>query len=87
MVALEDGESAAVLRRIYQNEIGHVATGMRWFEFLCRRRALPPAETYHTLVRRYFNGALKPPFNDDARAAAGFISPFYAPLAAADRTV
>jgi len=81
---LGDGDSAAVLRRIYDDEIGHVATGMRWFEFLCARNALPPAETYHALVRRYFRSALKPPFNDAARAAAGFASAFYAPLATAD---
>jgi uncharacterized ferritin-like protein (DUF455 family) len=83
---LGDGESATVLRRIYNDEIGHVATGVRWFEFLCTREALPPVETFHALVRRYFNGALKPPFNDDARAAAGFPAAFYAPLVPADRT-
>jgi uncharacterized ferritin-like protein (DUF455 family) len=83
---LGDGESAAVLRRIYGDEIGHVATGMRWFEFLCRRDALPPMETYHALVRRYFKGALKPPFNEEARAAAGFAACFYAPLVPADDT-
>jgi uncharacterized ferritin-like protein (DUF455 family) len=79
---LGDAESAAVLRRIYDDEIGHVATGMRWFAFLCARSALPPAETYHALVRRYFKGVLKPPFNDEGRAAAGFSAAFYAPLAA-----
>lgn len=79
---LGDAESAAVLRRIYDDEIGHVATGIRWFEFLCARDALPPAETYRALVRRYFKGVLKPPFNDAARTAAGFSAIFYAPLAA-----
>jgi uncharacterized ferritin-like protein (DUF455 family) len=79
---LGDTESAAVLRRIYDDEIGHVATGMRWFAFLCARGTLPPAETYHALVRRYFKGVLKPPFNDEGRAAAGFSAVFYAPLAA-----
>lgn len=79
---LGDTESAAVLRRIYDDEIGHVAIGMRWFALLCARRALPPAETYHALVRRHFKGALKPPFNDEGRAAAGFSAVFYAPLAA-----
>ncbi len=81
-----DGESATVLRRIYSDEIGHVGTGLRWFEFSCTRRALPPVETYQALVRRFFRGTLKPPFNDDARAAAGFSSVFYAPLAIGDRT-
>ena len=32
-----DDASAAVLVRIYRDEIGHVATGMRWFEWLCDR--------------------------------------------------
>lgn len=75
-----DGESAAVLRRIYADEIGHVATGMRWFGFLCSRRALPAAETYRRLVRRHFKGVLKPPFNDSGRMAAGLPTAFYAPL-------
>jgi len=75
-----DGQSAAVLRRIYADEIGHVAIGMRWFEFICAQRALPPAETYQSLVRRYFKGTLKPPFNEGGRSAAGLPSAFYAPL-------
>jgi len=77
-----DGESAAVLRRIYADEIGHVATGMRWFKFLCARRRLSPAATYEALVRQHFKGTLKPPFNDEARAAAGFPPGFNAPLVA-----
>jgi uncharacterized ferritin-like protein (DUF455 family) len=80
---LGDRDSAAVLRQIYDDESGHVATGMRWFKFLCARDGRPPAETFHALVRRYFTGALKPPFNDGARAAAGLAAAFYAPLAAA----
>jgi uncharacterized ferritin-like protein (DUF455 family) len=81
---LGDGASAAVLRVIYADEIGHVAAGRRWFLWLCRRRGLFPEATWHELVRRYFKGALKPPFNHAARAAAGFTPAFYEPLAAAE---
>ena len=77
-----DAASAAVLRRIYQDEIGHVAVGLRWFEWLCRRRGLDPAAAFHDRVRRYFTGALKPPFNRAARDAAGFPAEYYEPLAA-----
>ena len=74
---LGDDDSAAVLRVIYRDEIGHVAAGRRWFEWVCERRGLAPVETWRALVRRHFKGALKPPFNDEARAAAGFSAKYY----------
>jgi uncharacterized ferritin-like protein (DUF455 family) len=75
-----DPESAAVLRRIYCDEIDHVAAGVRWFDELCRARGLVPEETFRGHVRRYFKGELKPPFNQEARAAAGFPARYYEPL-------
>jgi len=80
-----DRESAALLRRIYQDEIAHVAAGRRWFEWACGRYALSSVETYHDRVRRYFKGALKPPFNEGARSQAGLSAAFYAPLACHSR--
>lgn len=81
LIRCGDQVSAAVLERIYRDEIVHVAAGRRWFEFVCRARGLDPLVTWHALVRRHFRGALKPPFNDAARAAAGFAEEFYRPLA------
>jgi len=75
-----DPESAAILRRIYRDEIHHVAAGVRWFEELCRARGLIPEETFRELVPRHFKGELKPPFNQEARAAAGFPARYYEPL-------
>jgi uncharacterized ferritin-like protein (DUF455 family) len=77
MERMGDVASAAALRRVYEDEIGHVAVGRRWFTFLCRRRGLEPVDTWHALLRRHFRGELKPPFNDEARAAAGFGREFY----------
>ncbi len=74
--------SAAILQHIYQQEIGHVAVGLRWFARLCRDRGLSPEQVFHERVRRCFKGDLKPPFNHAARAAAGFPAAYYAPLAA-----
>ena len=76
-----DARSAAILRTIYRDEIAHVGAGRRWFEWGCARRSLPPAATYQQLVRRHFRGVLKPPFNEAARAEAGFDAAFYLPLA------
>jgi uncharacterized ferritin-like protein (DUF455 family) len=76
-----DTDSATVLQRIYTDEIGHVAAGRRWFDVLCARDGRDPAETWRGLVRAHFRGALKPPFNTDAREQAGLPAPFYEPLA------
>jgi uncharacterized ferritin-like protein (DUF455 family) len=76
-----DGTSAAVLQVIYDDEIGHVGTGLRWFRWLCATRGADPVATYHELVRRYFRGALKPPFNRGGRDAAGLAEAYYTPLA------
>ena len=78
-----DAGSAAILRRIYEDEIGHVAVGARWFERLCRERGLDPEAAFHERVRRYFKGALKPPFNRAARDSAGLPAEYYEPLAGA----
>jgi uncharacterized ferritin-like protein (DUF455 family) len=76
-----DRESAAILRKLYDDEIGHVAVGARWFRHLCGEQSLDPAATFRNKVRCYFSGALKPPFNRDARDRAGFPASYYAPLA------
>ncbi|WP_417720034.1 ferritin-like domain-containing protein [Salipiger sp.] len=74
-------ESAvAALETIYAEEVGHVAYGSKWFNFLCGRRDLDPKEVFHDLVRTYFHGALKPPFNEEKRAEAGLPPDFYWPL-------
>jgi uncharacterized ferritin-like protein (DUF455 family) len=76
-----DAESVAVLKVIYDEEIGHVEIGQRWFNVLCARDGLDPTETWQAQVRRYYRGALKRPFNDAARHAAGMHSAAYEALA------
>jgi uncharacterized ferritin-like protein (DUF455 family) len=77
-----DPLSAHILQRIHRDEVGHVAAGVRWFDWLCRARGLVPDEVFRERVRRCFKGDLKPPFNQEARAAAGFPAHYYEPLAA-----
>jgi uncharacterized ferritin-like protein (DUF455 family) len=76
-----DHASADVLRIVYRDEIGHVETGRRWFEQVCRQRDRAPITEWHDLVRRHYRALLKRPFNDAARLAAGFDAAFYEPLA------
>ncbi|PRW56452.1 hypothetical protein C2E21_4617 [Chlorella sorokiniana] len=46
------------------------------------RRHATVEEWFHALVRAHFWGPLKPPFNEEARAAAGFGPEWYLPLSA-----
>lgn len=73
--------TVAALETIYAEEVGHVAYGSKWFNWLCGRAGLDPKDEFHALVRRYFHGALKPPFNEEKRAEAGLPPDFYWPLA------
>uniref|UniRef100_A0A803NCG7 Uncharacterized protein n=2 Tax=Chenopodium quinoa TaxID=63459 RepID=A0A803NCG7_CHEQI len=82
---------------IYPEEITHCAAGVRWFKYLCLRSTnVAPKEEcvveevadddaaiqkFHTTVRTFFRGPLKPPFNVEARRAAGFLPEWYEPLA------
>lgn len=76
-----DTDAVEALKTIYAEEVGHVAYGSKWFHFLCGRHDLDPKGVFHDLVRRYFHGSLKPPFNDEKRAEAGIPPDFYWPLA------
>jgi uncharacterized ferritin-like protein (DUF455 family) len=80
--AAGDEASAAILRRIYRDEIRHVAAGTRWFEWACESRRIAPVSEWQRLVRVHFRGAVKPPFNDSARDEAGLSRDYYAGLAA-----
>ncbi len=73
-------QAIAALEVIYAEEVGHVAYGSKWFHFLCGRENADPKDVFHQLVRRYFHGALKPPFNEEKRAEAGLPPDFYWPL-------
>ena len=77
----KDTHAVTALETIYGEEVAHVAYGSKWFHFLCGRHDADPKEQFHTLVRHYFHGALKPPFNEEKRAEAGIPPDFYWPLA------
>lgn len=80
--AAADHDSAAVLQRIHDDEIGHVAVGKRWFDWICARIDKEPRGHWQSLVESRFRGVLKSPFNEDSRARAGFTADWYGPLAA-----
>lgn len=67
-----DDEAAEILDIILRDEIGHVAIGNRWFNWLCEQRGLAPITAYDALAKQYNAPAMRKPLNMDARRKAGF---------------
>ena len=67
-----DVQTCDILDTIFSDEIGHVATGTHWFEYLCRSREIDTLATFRDIIQRYYGGALRGPFNHEARLKAGF---------------
>ena len=65
-------QTVAILDFILSEEIGHVAIGNHWYKHLCMQQGLGPVAHYAELVATYDAPKLKPPFNNEARRAAGF---------------
>ncbi|USG59972.1 ferritin-like domain-containing protein [Sneathiella marina] len=79
-----DTDSVDVLKIILKEEVGHVAIGTRWFQYYCDSQNLNAEEFWQQMVRKFFKGLLKPPFNTDARSLAGLPPEYYLPLAKID---
>jgi uncharacterized ferritin-like protein (DUF455 family) len=75
--AAGDRRSAAILNRIYRDEIRHVRAGTDWFQWSCAKAGIAPVAEWKRLVGSRFRGAIKPPFNDSARGEAGLSRDFY----------
>lgn len=76
-----DAHGARILQRILDDEIRHVRFGATHFVELCRAADEIPEDRWKSLLKTHFRGALKPPFNDSARATAGLSRAFYAGVA------
>jgi uncharacterized ferritin-like protein (DUF455 family) len=67
-----DIAAADILDIILRDEIGHVAIGNRWYNWLCGQRGLEPVAAYAQLAAEYQAPVMRGPFNLEARRAAGF---------------
>jgi len=75
-----DTETADMLRIIHDDEITHVRAGTVWFEAWCAHHGHDVEAYWQDLVRTYFDGKLKAPFNHPSREDAGMIRDWYEPL-------
>ncbi len=67
-----DARAVEILAVILRDEIGHVAIGNRWYRWLCERDGLDPLLHDDQMARLHGAPRPKPPFNREARSAAGF---------------
>ena len=67
-----DDESAKALDIILRDEIGHVGAGNVWYRWLCAQRGLDAVTTHDALAQQHGVLLPHPPFNREARLAAGF---------------
>jgi uncharacterized ferritin-like protein (DUF455 family) len=63
----KDFEIATILTEIYNDEITHVYTGVKWFEYVTKQPIEHAVELFHSYLKKYFRGNLIPPFNLPAR--------------------
>jgi uncharacterized ferritin-like protein (DUF455 family) len=67
-----DAETVAVLAVILDEEVRHVEIGSRWFRHCCAEEGVDPESTFFDLLELHYGGALRGPFNNEARRRAGF---------------
>src|SRR5450830_1019966 len=65
LVQAGDALVGDVLDIILRDEIGHVAIGNYWFNWLCEQQGLEPMSTFARLCQEYEAPKLKGPFNLD----------------------
>jgi uncharacterized ferritin-like protein (DUF455 family) len=61
-----------ILKKIFDEEIGHVKIGTYWYQSLCTERNLEPESTFLHLIKKHMEGARFGPFEMQARIDAGF---------------
>lgn len=69
---IDDRRAIEILDVIFRDEIGHVAIGSHWFDYICQQRGLDSETVFKELIDEYMEGQLKGPFHIQARQQGGF---------------
>lgn len=73
----KDIDTVEVLTIIHNDEITHVTTGHRWLSWICEQEGTDSVQVFRDNVRKFFWGAVKGPFNAEARLQAGMDPRYY----------
>jgi len=77
-----DPQSQLILTMNLEEEVSHVAAGVKWFSHLAQHCEEGVVPHFHAQVRKHFHGALRPPFDEVRRGEAGMAPEWYLPLCA-----
>lgn len=69
---VNDTRGINILTIIENDEIGHVAIGNKWFNYLCQQQNLNPFETFKKYIEQYARSFIKKPLSKEKRLIAGF---------------
>lgn len=70
--SIGDTQTVACLQIIYEEELGHVEIGTRWFNYACDQRGLDAQQTYVNIIKTNVSERIRKPINIEARRKAGF---------------
>jgi len=70
--AQKDTASAAILEVILEDEVGHVAFGTTWLDFVCEQFSEKRENVYFKNINHFMKGQILGPFNRELRLRAGF---------------
>ncbi|KAL6770321.1 hypothetical protein ACKKBG_A34500 [Auxenochlorella protothecoides x Auxenochlorella symbiontica] len=79
LVGLGDARSAAIVRRIAQEETAHVAVGVVWFRGVCAALGADPGHAFRATICTLCPDVLRGPFEAGARAQVGLPPEWYDP--------
>jgi uncharacterized ferritin-like protein (DUF455 family) len=80
LTSVADPKSAAIMQTIVDDELGHVAAGMKWFCKLAEHQGRDAKTWFQTLVKQYAPLGVVEPLNVILREQAGFPSDWYLPI-------
>ncbi|MFV2060857.1 MAG: ferritin-like domain-containing protein [Gammaproteobacteria bacterium] len=69
---IKDNSAIEILDIIFNDEVGHVAIGTKWFYYLCDERNVDKYDTFIELMNTYVKGKVRGPYHTEARIKAGF---------------
>jgi uncharacterized ferritin-like protein (DUF455 family) len=76
--SMGDEKSASIMKKIIEDEVNHVKTGMKWFKIICNMKGVSYCEdAFKKICDEYLTSPLFPPFNDELRSRADIPQSWY----------